>query len=182
LTVKAAAAPAAATIAPPSAGPTDRARLKPMEFNPTAPGTCSRGTMSPTEACHAGLKSAPPQPMRKVSARRSHGVSHPAQATTASATETANMKACARSMIRRRSRLSASAPATSAKTMIGRVFDDCTSATIEWLSVISPIAQAAPTPWMSEPRFETWLASQRSRKVRLEKGARVVGTAICLLR
>jgi hypothetical protein len=35
---------------------------------------------------------------------------------------------------------------------------------------------------MSEPRFETWLASQRSRKVRLEKGARVVGTAICLLR
>jgi len=62
------------------------------------------------------------------------------------------------------------------------VFDDCTSATIEWLSVISPIAQAAPTPWISEPRFETWLASQRSRNVRLRKGASVVGTAMGLLR
>src|SRR5690606_19871136 len=39
-----------------------------------------------------------------------------------------------------------------------------------------------PTPWISEPRFETWLASQRARNVRLRKGASVVGTAMGLLR
>jgi histidinol-phosphate aminotransferase len=65
--------------------------------------------------------------------------------------------------------------------MIGSVFDDCTSATIEWLAVRLPIAQAAPTAWISEPRFDTWLASQSSRKARLRSGARVAGAAIGLL-
>lgn len=91
------------------------------------------------------------------------------------------MKTCAVSMIRRRSKLSASAPETSEKTMIGSVFDDCTSATIEWLAVRLPIAQAAPTAWISEPRFDTWLASQDWRKVRLRSGARVAEAAMGLL-
>ena len=54
LSRNAASGPAAATIKPPMAGPTERAMLKPMELSATAVGNISRGTMSPTEACHAG--------------------------------------------------------------------------------------------------------------------------------
>jgi hypothetical protein len=77
LAAKAAAAPAAATMAPPIAGPTLRVRLNPMLFSATAAGRSSRGTMSPTEACQDGLLRAVPQPRRKVKMSRSHGVTIP---------------------------------------------------------------------------------------------------------
>ena len=101
-----------------------------MEFRLTACATSARGTMSPMEACQDGLNKAVPQPIRKVKPRSIQGVIQPAQAKTARATETTNMKTCADSMILRRSKLSASAPENSEKTMIGRVLDDCTSATM----------------------------------------------------
>ncbi len=71
---KAAAAPNAATIAPPIAGPTLRVRLKLMLFSATAAGRSDRGTISPTEACHDGLLSAVPLPIRNVKASSSQGV------------------------------------------------------------------------------------------------------------
>jgi hypothetical protein len=74
LAAKAAAAPDAATIAPPIAGPTLRVRLKLIEFSATAAGTSVRGTMSPTAACQDGLCSAVPQPIRKVKESSSQGV------------------------------------------------------------------------------------------------------------
>ena len=77
MTANAAAAPAAATMAPPIAGPTLRVRLKPMLFRATAEGRSVRGTMSPTEACHDGLLSAVPQPMRNVKVSSPQGVSSP---------------------------------------------------------------------------------------------------------
>ena len=56
------------------AGPTLRAMLKPMLLSATAPGNSARGTMSPTEACHAGALNAPPHPIAKVNSSSSHGV------------------------------------------------------------------------------------------------------------
>src|SRR6185437_10062164 len=63
----------AATIRPPSAGPTARARLFEPEFNDTASGISSRGTSSGTIACHAGLFIAEPKLSRKVKASSDHG-------------------------------------------------------------------------------------------------------------
>ena len=63
-----------------------------MELSATALPTLERGTMSPTEACHDGLFSAVPQPIRKVKLKSSHGVIQPSSAVTVSATETMNMK------------------------------------------------------------------------------------------
>jgi hypothetical protein len=54
LTAKATGAPAQATIAPPSAGPAARARLKATLFSATAAGNSGRGTCSRTEDCQAG--------------------------------------------------------------------------------------------------------------------------------
>jgi hypothetical protein len=77
LIAKAAAAPKAATIIPPMAGPTLLAALKPMLLSAIALGRSERGTISPTEDCQAGPLSAVPQPMRKVKVKSSHGVTRP---------------------------------------------------------------------------------------------------------
>src|SRR5690606_22479264 len=123
LTTKAAAAPAAATIAPPIAGPRLRAMLNPIELSATAPGNVARGTMSPTEACHAGPFSAAPQPLRNEKPTSSHGVIHPAKAKMASVTDTNSMKPWAASITRLRSRLSATAPDQRDKSRIGSAVD-----------------------------------------------------------
>ena len=170
--MNAAAAPAAATMAPPTAGPTLRARLKPMELMATAAGRSSRGTMSPTEACHDGLFSAVPQPSRKVKVRSSQGVMTPIQAPSASASDTASMKNCAPSITCRRLKLSAMAPPSSENSMIGSEVEACTSATMSTESEIEVISQAAPTPWMSAPKLEARLAIQIERNVACRNGAR----------
>jgi hypothetical protein len=103
LITKAAPAPEVATITPPIAGPTLRARLNPMALAMTAAGIDSRGTCSPIEACHAGANAAVPQPMRNVSARRMPGVIVPKNATSASASEAPSASSCEHSMSSRRS-------------------------------------------------------------------------------
>ena len=165
LTAKAAAAPKAATMAPPIAGPTLRVRLKPTLLSATAEGRWARGTMSPTDACHEGLLSAVPQPIRKVKPSSAHGLSSPNQAARASPTETASMKNWAVSMTPRRGKLSATAPAASEKIMIGSVVDAWTSATMSAESVSVVIIHAAPTDWISPPKLEASVASQIARNV-----------------
>lgn len=81
------------------------------------------------------------------------------------------MKHCATSMIRRRSKLSASAPDTSEKSMIGSEVDACTSATMFAEEEIEVISQAAPTDWMRPPKLDARLAIQIVRKMSCLKGA-----------
>ncbi|WP_439630175.1 hypothetical protein [Shinella sp.] len=56
--------------------------------------------------------------------------------------------------------------------MIGSEVEACTSATMLAEDEIEAIIHAAPTAWMSPPKFETRLAAQISRKVSFRKGAR----------
>jgi hypothetical protein len=88
-----------------------------------------------------------------------------------SSAETASMKLCATSMIRRRSKLSASAPETSEKSMIGSEVDACTSATMFTDCEMDVMSQAAPTAWISPPKLEARLAIQMVRKMSCLKGA-----------
>jgi hypothetical protein len=80
LSAKAAAGPDAARTKPPSAGPSARARLKPMPFSAMAPTRSPRGTSSGVVAAQAGKFTAVPAPMAKVSASRPQGPSASAAA------------------------------------------------------------------------------------------------------
>src|ERR1700754_3426265 len=127
--------------------------LKPMLLRATAPGTSDRGTMSPTDACQAGAKKAEPQPIAKGKSRSVQGPIKRAHAQIESARETESMKICAKTMTRRRSMLSAIAPATSDSSMIGSEVEACTSATMSGDGAIESIIQEAPTDWIREPKL-----------------------------
>ncbi|MNY05025.1 hypothetical protein D3C86_1377290 [compost metagenome] len=145
---------------PPMAGPTLRVMLKPTLFSVTAAGKSSRGTISPTDACQDGLLSAVPQPIMKVKKSRSQGVSQPDQAKTVSSTEAVSISSCAEIMMRRRSKLSASAPEISENSMIGKEVEACTRAIMFSELESDVIIHAAPTAWISPPKFEARLATQ----------------------
>lgn len=69
--------PKAATMIPPSAGPTLRTVLNPNLSSVTAAGSWRRSSISPIEARQAGSLSAMPQPSRKLNARIIHGLVTP---------------------------------------------------------------------------------------------------------
>ena len=139
--------------------------LKPMLLKATAPGSSPRGTMSPTDACHAGELNAAPLPIRKVKSSSSHGVMTPDHVQIASAIDTTSMNTCAPSIILRRSKLSAIAPATSENSTTGSATDACTSATMSADCAIESISQDAPTDWIIPPKCEETLANQTLRKI-----------------
>src|SRR5262245_42252858 len=157
-------------MAPPIAGPTLRAMLKFMLLSATAPASSERGTMSPTDACHAGPLNAPPHPIKNVSDSSSHGVKSPVHAHTESVSDMISMKLCAASMTLRRSRLSAIAPEISDNNMVGSVMDACTSATISADCAIESIIHDAPTDWIIPPRLDTTLANHTARKMGKRNG------------
>ncbi len=156
--------------------------LKPTLLSATAPGRSVLGTMSPTDACQAGPLNAVPQPMRKVKRRSSQGVISPDQAAAESTRDTASMKLCAASITRRRSKLSAIAPASSDSSMIGNVTEACTSATIPAESAMEVIIQDAPTDWMSPPKFDAMLANQTDRNTGWRSGERAEEPSALLAR
>src|SRR6218665_1755894 len=74
-------------------------------------------------------------------------------------------------MMRRRSKLSASAPETSENIMIGSVVEAWTSATMSTEDESEVISQAAPTACTSPPKFEARLAIQIVRNISCRNGA-----------
>ena len=93
-------------------------------------------------------------------------MSSPAQVSPASTSTASSMKPCATSINWRRSMLSASAPAASAKSMTGSVAAACTSATMSGVLVRPVISQPAPTCCNWVPRFDTSAAPQIIAKAR----------------
>jgi len=83
------------------------------------------------------------------------------------------MKVCATIMIFRRSKLSANTPAASENTMIGRVTEAWTNATIRSDEVRAVIIQAAPTDCTRPPKFDASVAIQSMRNVWFRKTANV---------
>ena len=59
--------------------------------------------------------------------------------------------------------MSASAPAASESSMTGSAIEACTSATMPADCAIEIINQAAPTDWISAPKFARRLADQTAR-------------------
>ena len=83
-----------------------------------------------------------------------------------SAEATANINPWAMSISRRRSQMSAVAPAGSESSMIGKAVEAWTRATMSAEGAIDVISQEAPTAWMRVPKFEIRLAVQIIAKIR----------------
>ena len=167
------AAPTAATMKPPIAGPMLRAMLNPTALAMIAGAIWARGTWSPIAACQAGANSAEPQLIRNVRPSSSDGVTLPASATAASAAEARSVNTCEMSMIERRSRVSARAPAISDRKKKGSAPAVCTSATWSGEGAIVAISHEAPTVWIMPPKDETSEAHQNSANARCSNGASV---------
>ena len=167
LSAKAAAGPAAARTKPPSAGPSARARLKPMPFSAIAPTRSSRGTNSGVVAAQAGKFSAVPAPIAKVSASRPQGPSASAAAKTASSTPMAAIQSCAAIRVRRRSRMSATAPPGRAKRKTGNMAAACTRLTISGEGASEVISQPALVFWIHMPVLLARLAIQSAPEGRV---------------
>ena len=100
-------------------GPTAWASVKEVLFSETAAGSSRRGTSSGITAQRTGSASAAPTPSAKVNASRRAGVVRSARVAAASAAATAACQHWVATIMRRRSRTSASAPPGSASRKVG---------------------------------------------------------------
>src|ERR1700733_4512530 len=164
-----------ATISPPSAGPTARARLLLAAFSETVSGISSRGTNSGTIACHAGLFMAEPMLSRKVNASSDHGDTWPRNVSTARIPTEPSIHACQKISSLRRSKMSAVAPASSPSSSTGRLAAVCIRA-ISNGDVVSEVINHVPAvSCIHVPTDETVLAIQRSRNRAIFNGANPLG-------
>src|SRR5215470_1280662 len=165
-----AASPATPMMMPASAGPTARLMLIPTLLSATAGGSSSRGTSCGTIACHAGAISAAPAPTRNVKARSSAGVTSPRPTTSANPAVSRVSATCTAISRRRRSRMSASAPAGSPRRKIGSVVATWTRATVSGSGSRPVISQPAAAFCSQVPMLETTVATHRMAKTLCRNG------------
>ena len=130
-----------------------------------------RGTVSGTEAAHAGLFNAAPTASRTVNDSRSVASRRPSAATSARITAAASISMLVRIRWRLRSIKSAKAPAGSARTSTGSCAAAGTKLTINGLGDRSVMIQALAVFWIQVPRAEIVLASHSQKNARLANGA-----------
>ncbi len=160
---------------PPNAGPIAREMLTPRLLSATAGRSSGFGTSSGTIDCQAGAASAAPMPLTKVSASSEIGVIHPIQVSTPSATLTSASPIWIVIINRRRSTMSASAPAGSASRNTGNVVAACTSATIVGDGARLVISQPEAVSRIQVPMLAATVASHRIRKTRSRRGEKAPG-------
>ena len=160
-----------ATMRPPRAGPTARARLLLAALRETESGIRERGTSSGTMACQAGLFMAAPILRRKVKARRVQGETWPRKVRMARMATLASIQACQKMRSLRRSKMSAVAPARRPSRRTGRLAAVCMRAMSRGEAVRDVMSQVPAVSCIQVPRLEMVLAIQRSRKSGMRKGA-----------
>src|SRR5216684_2832573 len=165
------AGPAAATRTPPRAGPVARPMFTGNALSVTARVSSDGGTSSDAIACHVGVFIATPTPRANVNARSVVAVIRPRNASTASSPAATSIQHCVTSSSRRRSTISATAPAGSPTTKTGRLVALCTRATINGDGESEVIAHAAPTFCIQVPMLETSEAIQSARNTGCDSGA-----------
>src|SRR5947199_9398028 len=153
------------------AGPTARPMLIGSAFSATARVSSDRGTSSDVIACQVGVFIATPIPSADVKTRSVGGVTRPTNAKTASSAAAASIQVWVTSSSRRRSTISATAPAGSPTTKTGRLVALCTRATINGDGESEVIAHAAPTFCIQVPMLETSEEIQSARNTGCDSGA-----------
>src|SRR5258706_2505322 len=170
LSRKTAHGPEAATIMPPNAGPIARAMLMPAALRVIAAGKSDEETSSGVIACQTGLLIADPIPSRKVSQSKRPGVIWPINARMPIAPAAMNIQICITSSQRRRSTMSASAPAGRATSTTGRLPAVSTSATRIGEGVNEVINQDSPTSCIHVPTLEMMVAIQSALNTDSRRG------------
>src|SRR6266478_8055448 len=155
---------------PPNAGPIARATLKPTTVSVIAAGKSVGRTNSGVIACQTGLLIAVPMPRRKVSESRRAGVIWPINARTPIAPAATTIQICMTSSRRRRSTMSASAPAGRARSTTGRLPAVSTSATSTGEGVNEVINHDSPTSCIHVPMLDTTVAIQSARNTDSRSG------------
>ena len=157
---------------PPRAGPRARARLNPALLREMASGSWARGITSGTMACHAGLFIAVPIFSRKVRISRIQGEMMSKNVSTLRMATAVSIHACQKMSNRRRSKISAVAPANKPRTTTGRLAAVCISAMSKGDGVSTVISQVPAVSCIHPPRLDTIEASHRSRKSGTESGSK----------
>src|SRR5271156_1271696 len=163
--------PAVATTMPPRAGPTARATLNPAEFSATAEACRSGETTSGVIACHAGSFKTAPTPRTRVKSNRLHGVTACSKVSTPSPAAAATIQLWVNNSNRRRSTMSASAPAGSTTKNTGTAAAAWTRLTINGEVESCVISQPAPTFCIHVPVYETTAAIHNDRNSGSRNGA-----------
>lgn len=158
------------------AGPMARARLTPTLESATAAGRSALSTNSGVVALQAGIISAVPMPMHRVSVNSSQTPINPDRLNPASSTAMVAIHSCTPNRYLRLSTMSANAPAGNARKNIGKAPATWTRATCSGLADRDVISQPAPTSCIQVPMFEAMLASHSQRKVVWRKGLQALGT------
>src|SRR6185436_16225205 len=156
---------------PPMAGPIARPMLIGSAFSATARVSSDRGTSSGVIACQVGVFIAAPIPSANVKTRSVAGVTRSTNARTASSAAAASIQVWVTSSSRRRSTMSATAPAGRPTRKTGRLVALCTRATINGDGESEVIAHAAPTFCIQVPMLETSEEIQRARNTGCASGA-----------
>ena len=172
------AGPPANSRRPARAGPTARAILKPTPLSAMACTRSLRGTDSAMTEPQAGLFIAAPRPMAKVSASKVQGPVWPRAVNTVSRIAAHSIQVCVPRISRRRSTISAMAPAGRASRNTGAMVAACTMLTISASGDIVAIIQPAPVFCIQTPSEATILAPQRVRNREWRKGLRAEGRAM----
>ncbi len=170
----------AATASPPSAGPTARARLKAALFSAMALGNCSRGTSSGTIACQVGPFMAAPTLSRNVNPNSDPAPIAPAAANALKSAAAASIHPAQKSSRRRRSNMSAIAPAGNPKSSTGRLAAVCISAMSSGEAVSAVISHVPAVSCIQPPVLDTREASRRLRNRGRRNGAQTeVSSSAC---
>src|SRR5437868_936393 len=168
---KATPEPTPATTKPPIAGPSARATLNPAEFTATAAACWSADTISGVIACHAGSFITDPNPSKNVKNRSTQGPTKPVSVKIPRMPDANTIHPCAINNNRRRSIMSASAPAGRMTRKTGTVAAACTRLTISGDIVSCVISQPAPTFCIHVPVYEITAAIHSDRNKGSYKGA-----------
>src|SRR6266436_5239359 len=167
---KTAHGPDAPMMQPPNAGPIARATLIPTTLSVIAAGKSVGRTNSGVIACQTGLLIAVPMPRRKVRESRRAGVIWPVNARTPIAPAATTIQICMTSSRRRRSTMSASAPAGRAISTTGKLPNVSTSATSTGEGVNEVINHDSPTSCIHVPMLDTTVAIQSARNTDSRSG------------
>ena len=163
--------PAAATMLPAMAGPTERAMLMAMLFKATADCNSSRGTSSGMIAPHAGII------RKKVKSSKINEPVTPVRVRIPSTPAQLAIQTCVPIRNRRRSTMSAMAPAGMASRKNGVLVAACTSETITGVGASEVISHPAPTSCIHEAMFTNRMAIHSMRNTPWRNG---VHAPICL--
>src|SRR6266446_7452041 len=170
LSANTSAGPDAATSTPPRAGPIARPMFTGNALSVTARVSSDGGTSSDVMACQVGVFIATPMPRANVNARSVVAVIRPRNASTASSPAARSIQLCVTSSSRRRSTISATAPAGSPTTKTGRLVALCTRATMKGDGESEVMAHAALTFCIHVPMLETSEAIHSARNTGCDSG------------